>query len=488
MSGLIRKSRSAVVWNFGFSLFKDSLQFGLALVLVRILTPEAYGQYGLITSILGLFTVISFRSFVAHTLQIRRDEDVDYQIHFTAGVFIQSSLFIIANLAALILYQVKQYAQIAPLLSVMSLLLLIDLSVELRVKMLERRLEWKRFRLLNGIGVLIYAILAITLAISGAGVYSLLIPNLLVPLPFIYDLYVKEKWRPRWYWNADRFSLAWRFGLTRILSGLLSSGRLLLESGALVLLVGYANFGFYGRANGLAQLVCIKFAFLLMQAIYPMLTKIEGGTTTSTRASGLILRSIGWSVIPMATILAVVADPLIRTIYGEKWLEVIPLVLWAMVVGAAGAMGHAAYMLLLAGQHERLCLYSDVWVLIGTCMSLLWLAPHGLLSYMIGVATIQIIFLLVNVTGLYRVKVVSIKGIVSAVMWPIVAALIALAICNILWPSDAPRTILMASIYSLVFGFLYVGTLRMLFSVSLGELIHCLPGGKRLNRWLLIEV
>jgi O-antigen/teichoic acid export membrane protein len=57
--GLGQRARQAVYWNTGFNLFRDLLQFAVMLVLVRILSPDAYGQFGLVTSIIGFISVFA---------------------------------------------------------------------------------------------------------------------------------------------------------------------------------------------------------------------------------------------------------------------------------------------------------------------------------------------------------------------------------------------------------------------------------------------
>ena len=87
---LAGKARSGVLWVTGLNVFRDVLQFGTMLVLVRLLAPKAYGEFSLISSVMVFFTVFSFRSFLEHTLQLRPGEFVDYQSHFTAGAFMQA--------------------------------------------------------------------------------------------------------------------------------------------------------------------------------------------------------------------------------------------------------------------------------------------------------------------------------------------------------------------------------------------------------------
>ena len=144
MTELADKARRSVLWTTGFTVFQDILQFGLTLTLTRLLPPEAYGKFSFVTTLIGFFTVISFREFLNHTLQVRNNEDTHYQDHFTAGAVIQTTLFIGVNLVAIGLQFTPTYAATAPLLHLMSPLLLLDLVSEFRTKMLERQFEWQR--------------------------------------------------------------------------------------------------------------------------------------------------------------------------------------------------------------------------------------------------------------------------------------------------------------------------------------------------------
>ncbi len=66
----------------------------------------------------------------------------------------------------------------------MSLSFALDLPSELRVKMLERSLDWRRLRTIEATGVACSAALTLALALGGSGVYALLIPSFVVPAAF----------------------------------------------------------------------------------------------------------------------------------------------------------------------------------------------------------------------------------------------------------------------------------------------------------------
>ena len=81
--------------SFGrwLQLLRDVAQFGLMLVLVRLLSPADYGTAVFAQSIIGMLAIISYSTFSQHALQIREPATIDWQAHFTAATVINVLIF-----------------------------------------------------------------------------------------------------------------------------------------------------------------------------------------------------------------------------------------------------------------------------------------------------------------------------------------------------------------------------------------------------------
>lgn len=479
------KAQSAVVWNTGFNLFRDLLQFVVMLVLVRLVNPAAYGQFSLVTSVVGFISIFSFNNFISYTLQVQREEETNYQEHFTAGAVLQLGMFGITNTVAVVLRWVPAYAAIAPLLHVMSLTFLLEWPCELRRKMLERAFDWRRLRTVHAIGLTMNAALAVTLGFMGAGVYALLVPGMAVTLPFIYDLFANQQWRPNWSWSWEKYKDAWSFGITRMGSGLTLYGKQLLESGALAAVLGFASLGILTRSIGLAQMFCQKFSSQLMYAIYPILTR--SGPGSGANIGGLILRLVAWIVMPIAVCLGVLAGPVVATVYGEKWLAVVPLLPWAMAWGVGASLTHAAYMLLLSRQQQRRCLFADILFLCGTGAALAIALPFGMRAYLIASASLQFLVLFVVVNWLQRIEAVTRVGVTWAFLPAVTACLLAAcaAFAALHALHYAPSTFSTAASWGVIFASSYLISLRLVFAAQLEELFKYFPARRLLHRLFL---
>lgn len=481
-----QQARSGVAWTTGLYLFRDALQFGLMLVLVRRLPVEAYGQFGLINSIIGFILVFSSREFIAHTVLVRDDRDVNYQEQFVAGCFIQGTLFVLTNVLAIALRFFPTYAPVAPLLHIASLVIILDLPSELRVRMLERALDWRHLRIVEAVGILSAAVLAIALALFGGGVYALILPSLVIPFTFMIDLFVVAGWRPTFEWRPERYKASRDFGFKRTVSVSFVSASNLLESGVLTRVSGYASLGLFGRAQGLASLFCQRVSTLLMASLYPVLARIQPGSDAYRRTSGIVLRAVVWTMVPVAVCLSLLGPEVIATLYGTRWTEVIPLVPLGMAVGACLAVVQAAYGLLLAHHEARKCLYADVWRLAGMGLALAIALPFGLRPYMAGLLVVHGVALILILYWLKQSDGLRFESVGAAFVPATIAAVAATACAETArrFVFDGWPTLLLMCAFGAVFGVTYLAVIRTLFAGALRELVAYLPQHQRVHRLL----
>ena len=459
------------------------------LVLVRLLEPEQYGEFASVTVVIGFVSVFAHQNFLTYTLQVRDDRHVHYQDHFTASGVIQLSMFAITNMVAFGLRFIDSYAGISPLVHVMSIGFLLEWPAELRIKMLERAFDWRRIRLLQATGFIISSVVAISMGLLGAGVYALLIPAFLVTLPFIFDLFILQNWRPTWAWDRERYMPAMRFGLMRLSSGLIGRSRRLIENGVVVYILGFSSAGLLERAISLGLMFCQRVAGQIMYTLYPVMTKLEPGTDSYRRASGILVRGISWFTIPVAALLAILAEPLVHTVYGGNWDDVVPLVPVAVILGGVAAVFQVVYMILLAHNEERRCVDADLLELAGTLSALFFLLPEGLLEYLVGLLIVRIVVFLYGMFWLVRCGGIDRQALSKALFPAIVASGFGyLACAGVVTMMDwSVQNTLVAIMYGSVFLILYVLALRVLFADVLAEFVHYLPANKLIGRFLLVS-
>jgi O-antigen/teichoic acid export membrane protein len=466
-----RRLSIGVAWNTAFTFSKDALQFGLTMILTRLLTPEIYGQFSLISSIVTFATAVSFRNFLAHSLQFRADEKVDYEQHAAFAVILQSIIFLIINAIAIGLW-FSHFRSLAVPLATMSPLVFVDIPSEIGSRMLERELNWSTLRLLNLLGFVCGGVVSIALAVRGVGVYALLVPNLIYPIPVVVYFFRGRKVRFRWRLALEQYRPSLNFGIARLLSGLFGQGRGLLESTTIAALLSLAALGIYGRATALSQLFIYRFIFLLMTSAYPVLTTVLAGSSAAHKARILLLRAICWGSAGAGLTLSFGADAVIRLVYGAQWLAAIPLVSAAVASRIASGHRYAVASLLLADNESRKCVWLDAISLLtfsATLPALRVSVPTFLYCDAAGQLTVSII----GLWWLSRASLDSFRAAIRPVVEAAIAATLVYLPMRVALPFAHAIGARLAVSALATLAFLLI--LRMMFSAATFELIRVLP-------------
>ena len=486
MRALGSSAKQAVMWSAGLNFARDLLQFVQMLVLARMISPTAYGEVGLATALIGVLSVLSFESSVRHILQLRDDDAVDYDLHFTAGLVVNGLLFLASNLLAIGVRFVPRYASLAPLVHCLSLTFLLSVPVEIRTRMLERAHDWKRLRVLQLMRLVLSVSGGIAMAVAGAGVYALVLPGIVSVAVMPIDLFVILGWRYHWKWEPVAYADAMRFGLSRVAANALNSGRALLKNYLVAQFFSIATLGVVGRADGLGNLLCGRIGDELGNALYPIITRAEGGSARFRRIASLVLRSVAWVIIPVGTFASIEASSLVHVAYGSKWNEVIPILPLAMAAAVTVGIGATVYRLLLANNQTRLCLRSDGVVSMVAVVAMPLLAPVGLVAFLSGLIAIGFVSAGILLTLLVRTRGLNAADLPSTLTAPILGVIaggIPVSAARLLMP-EGTWPVVQILLSAPLFGVGYLVVLRWGYSREFAELLDYLPVGVKLRRFL----
>lgn len=489
-SSLGASARASILWGGGFTLLRDVAQFGVMLILVRLLTPADYGTAALVQAFVGVFSVISFGTFSSHALQQRNPDEIDWQAHFTAAAVLNTAIAALVLAVAFGLSFVDRYRDAALPLAALSVVFLIEIPGTLRHRMLEAHHDWKRFRLMLIIGTFLGLGVGLAVGLMGGGVWALIVQIPMLGIPAAVDLFVNVRFKPDWSWSWARYrETAW-FGVNRVGAGGMSRVRQLVEQVTLSSMFDLATLGIFSRALGLANLLTGRIGAVAMSSVYPVVTRAERGSERFQRLSALVLRGVCWTTVPTATFLGISAADTVQFLYGSQWGAVAKLLgLAGIAVGLMG-IANALSGLLLANNETRAAFLLDVLAAIGGIAVALVLIPRGAVTYLTGLVALALVLVAITTGVLVRLKSITWLGAVAALVPTLIAAAAGVAAVDAVHRVFAPSVLLLVrlSTDSLVFSLTYLLVLRIAFKGPLTELIQVVPGGQFIEKYMGILV
>jgi O-antigen/teichoic acid export membrane protein len=309
------RSLRAVASLFGRGIALNVMGFGASIVLARLLTPRDFGLVTIGAAIAGFASYIGDGGLGAGLIRGKATPDardlgnvLGFQL-LTMGVITG----VIVAVAAAVGGEVAAIAAVIALSLPMSALRLPA------VVTLERSLRYEPIARVDLGAALLYYVLAISLALLGAGAWSLAIATLtreIVAGTTLLLLVPEGRVRPHLEWRRIRPLL--RFGMQIQAVGLVHAGR---DQGGASITAALSGLATVGFSSLLFRLLQIPLTLLtpLWRVSYSAYARL---IAAGEDQAAFIERGIGTVIVPLGILcvpLASGALPIVSVLFGPKW-------------------------------------------------------------------------------------------------------------------------------------------------------------------------
>ena len=318
--------KAAVIWRSGSQIAAQLVAWCSTLAVIRILEPADYGVFAMTQVVLAFLNFLNGWGFASALVQ---DREIDRQkIRQAFGMMLLVNGGIALILLGLAPLAAEYYRQpiVADLLRLQALIFLATPFIALPETLLVRELDFKRPALANLSAAAVSATVAITCAVGGLGVWTLVY----APLAFFWTRALVLVIASRFFiLPSFRFAGAgriFRFGLT-LLGGyffwtVLTQADVFIAARTL----SAHDLGLYAEALFLTTIIAAKFVPPLNEVAFPAYARIQDDPRALTAAFLKAVRLIMLVTCPLYFGLAVVADDAVAVVLGQKWLAMAPLV------------------------------------------------------------------------------------------------------------------------------------------------------------------
>lgn len=319
--------RRAVIWRSGSQIAGQIIAWASTFLVIRILTPEDYGLFALTQVMLMLFTLLNGYGLASAAIQ--RDKVTSHELRQIFGLMLllNGALALAQILCAPLAAAYYRQPMVADLLRVQSLIYLTIPFSALAYAQLARSMEFQRQAQVNLVSALIGAGVALGGALAGWGVWALVWAPIAMFAARALGLTIAAR---SWMWPSFDFRGA---GSIARYGGLMAVGQLFgfVQSQADILVAGRwfdAHLvGIYTTALLLTQIFNNKVVPPLNEVAFAAYARMQNDRPALTAGFTRSTRAIMVAAMPFFFGLAAVAEPLVLTLLGEKWREIVPLLL-----------------------------------------------------------------------------------------------------------------------------------------------------------------
>ena len=313
---------TGVFWNVIQLVINRSFDFIIKLVLARLLFPEQFGLVGMATVFTSFVQVFNDLGIGAALVQRKEENLREAHFHtaFWTGVIWSIVIyliifFVVAPLAAKF-YNEPVLRSIIPILSIGVLSSPINLVHNAQ---LTKQMNFKKLAFISNVSHISSGILALTLAFSGAGVWSLVF-NSVASFIIGMTLYFRATgWYPKFMWEKQAFKDVFGFGVyttgTNLFNNLIQKIDYLLIGK----LLSASALGTYTLAFVLTDTFRSQLMNIMTKVMYPVYGQKQNDPVSLKRYYLNVVKYNSIVIYPIMLVLVVLGEPLILNFFGSKW-------------------------------------------------------------------------------------------------------------------------------------------------------------------------
>jgi O-antigen/teichoic acid export membrane protein len=323
------------LWSATEIAARYGVQIVVTIVLARMLAPSDFGLIAMLLVFTNIGAVLTDAGFGTALIQKQQtsadDESTVFWFNLATGVFAAALMWLGSNSIAAFFHQ----PALSGLTRAISWVLLFGALGAVPDALLTQKLEFRARARAQVISSVTSGGIAIAAALAGYGVWSLVIQALAASGVRSSCLWVFSSWHPRARFSTSSFRRLFGFGGFMLLSGLLNTVSVRLQSLLIGRLFDAGTLGYYSLAQSATQAPTSFIGALLSRVGLPVFANVADDRQRLRNALRTSLNVSIFVFVPCMVGLALVARPLIEQVYGARWGAAAPI---ASLLALAGAL------------------------------------------------------------------------------------------------------------------------------------------------------
>jgi teichuronic acid exporter len=330
---LKQRAFNATLWSGSDILLRQGLQFVIAIVLARMLHPSDYGLFGLVLLFSGVASVFADGGFSAALIQRQdtdhADESTVFWFNGAMGVLVALLLCVAAPFIAAFYAQPR----LVPLTVLMAANVLLGALGAVHATLLTKRLDFRTQAQVGFIAVSLSGALAIWMAWRGDGVWALAAQATSMSGINTILLWAKSGWKPAQIFDGSSVRKLFAFGGFHFASTLMDIVYVRLYTIPIGKIYGIRALGYYTNADNVQQMPGGVLVKVFTRVAFPMFASASHDIPTLRRGMQMAIRAMMLINAPMMLGMTVVAEPMVRLVFGSQWMPSVPMLRVLCIAG-----------------------------------------------------------------------------------------------------------------------------------------------------------
>jgi PST family polysaccharide transporter len=328
------KAWAGAGWSLASLVGRQLISLGATGVLARVLSATDYGLFGMVIAMTALIQSFADLGLSWATVQCKVITKAQIDSLFCINAGFGLLLWVFVAFCGKFLVSFYHRPELAGIAVVLGASFFFVGCAAQPLAVLRRQMHFKQISFCDQWATLCAAVVGIGAALTGFGYWALVIQVVVQQFSLVVLLLMLGEYKPSFPRTVHGLSNLFKVGGYMAGYGALNYFSRNLDNVLVGRVCGAEQLGYYSRAYFLMTLPTLLASGMLSGVMIPALSALQGDRE---RMAAAFLRSMKWITLlscPLALGLAACAPDFVRFVYGPRWTQVVPLLLWLCVAGA----------------------------------------------------------------------------------------------------------------------------------------------------------
>jgi O-antigen/teichoic acid export membrane protein len=419
--GLGTRTVRGMFWSYGSYVGTRGASLLATAILTRIISPKDFGLVALAGTFMTFLDMLQGLG-VGNALVITNDDEVHahaetaFAVCTGVGVFLALITAGLGPPAAALFHQPR----LIELMPVLGLTFFLYGLGSTHYSLAMKSMDFRSRTSAEMADALARGIVGVTLALAGAGVWSLVAGYIAGTIAMDVVLWTLVRWRPRLRPQRRHLRALLSFGGASTAVGIMAACLGEFDNAVVGKVLGVTQLGYYSIATKLPYLFIISLAVVAGDVLFPAFATLERKDMGRAFLTGLEYTAM--IALPLTATLVVLAEPITLGVFGRHWRPAIPamqvLCVWAVVSPISMVCGNAFKSRGRANIVLLIAIPQAIAIIVGSLL----IARQGIVAMSWLQAGIAIAAQIITIAVAQRMFELRVRSVLAAVRAPALAS------------------------------------------------------------------
>lgn len=337
----------------GFRLIDRSIGLLSTLILARFLAPNDFGLVAIATAVHALLELMGAFGFDSALIQRQSAERKHYDTAWTFNVIFGAAIAVLLVASASPVAAFYREPRLEAVLWVLALAALFGGFENIGTVAFRKELNFRREFYFLFAKRIVAVTVTVTLALMLRNYWALVAGVLTGKIVSVLISYGLHPYRPRLSLAASKD--LFQFSKWIFISNVVQFLHVRSTDFILGRTAGTTALGIYSIAAEIAALPATEVVAPINRAVYPAYSKLASDLSQLRDRFLEVFSMIGIVVFPISVGLVCTAEPAVRLLLGDQWLDAIPIIQIIALSGFVGALQSNLFLAILALGKPKIC-------------------------------------------------------------------------------------------------------------------------------------